>query len=616
MMQREPKLSEYALIGNSCSAALVSRHGSIDWCCLPEFDSPSIFASLLDRKKGGHFSLTPESEYSSTQKYLDNTNVAETSFETSTGSVTLTDAFVAMHEEEKASSLQPDQEILRMIEGKSGRVMMKLEYSPALFYGRDFPSLHDRGNLGIQLSWKENILILLTTLPPASINVESDGKNAIAHFWITEGEKIFFSLSYSNRSPAVLPELQETGWHRMQKTIRYWRDWIGHCTYSGMYREAVQRSALALKLLAHAPSGAIIAAPTTSLPEEIGGEKNWDYRFCWLRDASFTTNVLVKLGFHEEVHAYMNWILHATQLTRPELQVVYSVYGHARLREKTAEWLAGYRNSKPVRIGNQAADQFQLDVYGEVLDAAYAYAPLIAKFDSQSKRFIIGLGKTICKIWNQPDNGIWEIRSSKLHHTHSKVMAWVGLDRLLKLCSKYEWKEGRWKTFSDTLTKIRNEIEEHGFNRQLDSYTRTRDGDDVDASLLALSMTGYCGYDSPRMISTLQRIRERLSQGNFIYRYRENDGEAQPSEGSFAICNFWLARNLAGAGKVDEAIKIFEATLACASPTGLLSEEIDPETGELLGNYPQGFTHIGLISAAISISEAMKTKERHKYEHF
>jgi GH15 family glucan-1,4-alpha-glucosidase len=251
--------------------------------------------------------------------------------------------------------------------------------------------------------------VLLTTLEPDQIKVDHGTGKAMAEFDVRQGERIIFSFSYSNQSPAVLPELKETAWTRMQQTIHYWRDWIGKIKYTGVYEDQVRRSALALKLLAHAPSGSIIAAPTTSLPEIPGGERNWDYRYCWLRDASFTTRVLVKLGFEDEAHAYMNWILHATQLTRPKLQVVYSVYGHSNLKEETIDWLSGYKDSRPVRTGNKADGQFQLDIYGEVLDAVYSYAPLVKKFDRDSKKFIIGLGEAICELWNKPDNGIWEV---------------------------------------------------------------------------------------------------------------------------------------------------------------------------------------------------------------
>jgi len=605
----EPQLSDYALIGNSCAAALVSKDGSIDWCCIPEFHSPAVFSALLDRQKGGCFSIAPVESYQSSQRYLEDSNVVDTYFTTNDGSVRLIDGFAATQENKKMLSLFPDHEILRIVEGISGKVKMKLEYSPRIFYGKIVPTLRDCGRLGIQCFWRENIFVLLSTLEPDMIRIENI--SASTEFYASQGERVIFSLSYSNQSPAVLPELKETAWKRMQDTLDYWKDWIQKFQYTGVYHQQVKRSALTLKLLTHAPSGGIIAAPTASLPERIGGRLNWDYRYCWLRDASFTTRVLVNLGFEDEVHAYMNWILHATQLTRPELQVVYSVYGHANLHEETLDWLVGYRNSKPVRIGNKAHAQFQLDVYGEVLDAVYTYAPLVKQFDLNSRKFIVGLGEVICKIWNQPDSGIWEIRSSRVHHTHSKAMAWVGLDRLVKLCYRYQWKEASLEKFKDTMELIRNEIELYGYNTQAKSYTQEFNGINLDASLLTLSLVGYSTYNSPRMISTIESIFKNLSKNNLVYRNRNVDDGLLVEEGTFVVCNFWLVENLAKSGRVDDAIRVFETTLQHASPTGLLSEEIDPDSHELLGNYPQGFSHIGLINAALSINEVLRKNESH-----
>jgi GH15 family glucan-1,4-alpha-glucosidase len=300
----------------------------------------------------------------------------------------------------------------------------------------------------------------------------------------------------------------------------------------------------------------------------------------------------------------MNWILHATQLTRPKLQVVYSVYGHSRLREKILDWLSGFKNSKPIRIGNKADEQFQLDIYGEVLDAVYTYAPLVKEFDGDSRRFILGLAETICRLWRQPDNGIWEVRSSVVHHTHSKVLAWVGLDRTIKLCHKYHWKHAPVERFKTTADTIRDEIERDGYNHALQSYTRQLKGSDLDASLLTLALVEYCHPASDRMVTTVEQIHKHLSKNNLIYRYRDVDNGLGSDEGSFVVCSFWLAENLAKSGKLEDAIKVFEATLQHASPGGLLSEEIDPESHELLGNYPQGFSHIGLINAALSINKA------------
>jgi GH15 family glucan-1,4-alpha-glucosidase len=445
-------------------------------------------------------------------------------------------------------------------------------------------------------------------LDPGEV-VVADRVKAFAEFDIKAGQRVAFSLSCCNQGPTVIPEVQLTGWNRMCDTIDYWTTWISKCRYSGKYSEHVKRSALVLKLLSHAPSGSIIAAPTTSIPEKIGGTRNWDYRYCWLRDASFTVRVLLKLEYKDEARAYMNWILHATQLTRPKLQVVYTTYGHARLRESQLGWLSGYRDSSPVRIRNNADGQFQLDVYGEVLDAVYTYSAEVTRFDKDSRNFIIGLGKVICELWKEPDNGIWEIRSSLIHHTHSKVMCWVGLDRLIKLCEKYNWTNAPVKLFRQTKDCIRSEVEALGYNEQLGSYTRELGGKHLDASTLTFSLVGYTEASSLRMRSTTECIEKNLTKNNMVFRYHGMDG-IEGDEGCFGICNFWLSENLARMGKIERAIEIFEATIGCAGATGLLSEEFDPYTGELLGNYPQAFTHIGLITAALAIEECCAQNDK------
>lgn len=605
-MSESVNLTDYALIGNCRSAALVSKYGSIDWCCIPEFHSPSIFAALLDQKSGGFFRICPVNGYNTYQQYLTNTNVVETYFENDQGKVCLTDSFTAISEEEKARALFPDHEILRIVEGITGIVTVRLEYSPRINYGKYPPKLKDGKALGIQFFSKENVFILQTSLNQRLLI--SDAESVTCEFTVIKGERVVFSLSCSSQSPAVIPEIKLTGWERMQSTIGYWKNWTSKCRYEGMFKDLVLRSALILKLLAHAPSGAIVAAPTTSLPETLGGVRNWDYRYCWLRDASFTIRVLIKLGFFEEAHAYMNWILHATRLTRPRLQVVYTVFGESDIKEKVIDWLAGYKNSKPVRTGNSAAKQFQLDVYGEVLDAVYTYSQLVDEFDRDSKNFILGLGKVMCKLWEKPDEGIWEIRSSIVHHTHSKVMAWVGLDRLIKLCQKYNWNNALLSRFEDVRDKIHQQIEQDGFNSSLNHYTREFKGRDLDASLLVLPLVGYCKASSSRMKLTREAIRRYLQKNNFVYRYRNVDDGLTGQEGAFIICNFWLIENLAKSGLVDEAIDLFQKTLKHANPSGLLSEEIDPDTLELLGNYPQGFSHIGLINAAFAIDEVYQRK--------
>lgn len=604
MMTHSTKLSDYALIGNCRSAALVSKTGSIDWCCFPEFDSPAIFSALLDREKGGYFSITPIGKYESAQKYIDDTVVTETSFKTAGGEVTLNDAFVVMTEDQKKTFLFADHEILRIVQCTSGRVQLRMEYEPKIFYGSKRARLSDNKKLGIKFTSKENTFLLQSTLGDGELRVEHN--SAIADFTLHTGESVIFSLSCSGQSPSIIPELKMMAIERFMQTIDYWKNWISRCTYEGVYKDQVRRSALTLKLLAHAPSGAIIAAPTTSLPEDPGGERNWDYRYCWLRDASFTVRVLILLGFEEEAHAYMNWILHATKLSQPELHVMYSVYGEFKLKEKQLDWLNGYENSKPIRIGNGAHDQFQLDVYGEVLDAFYSYSKLVDDFDKESRKFMLGLGKIICDKWNEEDNGIWEDRASPAHHTHSKVMAWVGLDRLIKLSKRYGWKQAPVEKYEEVKRRLQDQIENLGFNSELNSYTRVFRENTVDASSLIFSLVDYCSADSPNMISTVERISKHLSKNNLLYRYLNEDDGLQGGEGAFGICNFWMVENLAKQGRLKEATDLFEEVMKYAGKTGLLSEELNTDSKELAGNFPQGFTHIGLINAALTINEALK----------
>ena len=425
-----PPIGDYALIGDGRSAALVSRDGSLDWLCWPRFDSPSIFAALLDTERGGRFRVRPTGTFRSERRYLPDTNVLETVFHTSSGTVALRDLMPVASEEDKRAALSPEHEVLREIEGLAGQVEVEVVYTPRPDYGRKHPDLTSRGAFGLWCEVPGGALALHSDLP---LQLTPDGHGAYGAATIAAGERKHLSLVYSTDAPGVIPLLEDAARDRVERSIRWWRDWANRGTYDGPYRDAVMRSALVLKLMTYAPSGAVVAAPTTSLPEEIGGVRNWDYRYCWLRDASLTLRALFDLGYAEEAEAYLSWILHATRLTWPELQVLYDVFGEAHLPESELPHLSGYANSRPVRVGNDAHGQLQLDVYGEVIDAVTCFVARGGHIDRDTARMLSGLGETVCRRWREPDEGIWEGRAGRFHHTHSKVLCWVALDRLITL---------------------------------------------------------------------------------------------------------------------------------------------------------------------------------------
>ncbi|HEU5430918.1 MAG TPA: glycoside hydrolase family 15 protein, partial [Thermomicrobiales bacterium] len=582
----QPPIADYAAIGDCRSVALVSRDGSIDWLCWPRFDSPSLFAALLDVERGGHFQIRPVGPYRAARRYLPETNILETIFQTSDGVVTLRDAMPVASEAAKRAELLPEHELLREVEGIAGAVDLEINYDPRPAYGQLRPALHDHGAFGWRCDVSGGLLLLRSEL---SLTADSRGTGARGVARIAAGDRAYLSLSYTADAPFVAPSLGEAAQARFNRSVAWWRTWAAQCRYQGPYRDAVVRSALVLKLMAYAPSGAIVAAPTTSLPERLGGVRNWDYRYCWLRDASFTLRALLALGYHLEAGAFMSWMLHATRLTWPELQVLYDVNGAARLPERELAHLAGYAGSRPVRIGNDAAGQLQLDVYGEVLDAALRFARAGGGFDRDTARMLEGLGRTVCERWREPDEGIWEGRSGRFHHTHSKALCWVALDRLIELHERHGLPIDVTR-FRPERNAIRNAIERHGYNAGLGSYTQIFDGDRLDASLLTLPLYDYIDAAAPRMAATRARIRERLGRGELLYRYdAETDDGLPAGEAPFGICSFWGVECQALGGDVAGAVRTFEQLLDYANDVGLYAEEIDPNTGAALGNFPQAF---------------------------
>ncbi len=594
-----PPIGDYALIGDSRSAALVGRDGAIDWLCWPRFDSPSLFAALLDAERGGRFQIRPIGPYQAVRRYLPDTNILETIFQTSDGVVTLRDAMPVAAEEDKRAALLPEHELLREVEGQAGAVDLEIVYDPRPGYGQLRPALHDQGAFGWRCEVPGGLLLLRSAL---SLTADPGGTGARGVARIAPGDRAYLSLSYAADAPFVAPSLGDAARMRIDRAAEWWRAWADRGAYQGPYREAVVRSALVLKLLAYAPSGAIVAAPTTSLPERLGGVRNWDYRYCWLRDASFTLRALLALGYRLEAEAFLNWMLHATRLTWPELQVVYDVYGAARLPERELAHLAGYAGSRPVRIGNDASGQLQLDVYGEVLDAALRFARVGGGFDHDTTRMLEGLGRTVCRRWREPDEGIWEGRSGRFHHTHSKALCWVALDRLIALHERHGL-DIDVAGFRRERRAIRDATERHGYNVRLGSYTQIFDGDRLDASLLTLPLYDYIDAAAPRMTSTLARIRDRLGWDELLYRYDAATDDGLPAgEAPFGICSFWGVECQALAGDVAGAVRAFERLLGYANDVGLFAEEIDPDTGAALGNFPQAFTHVGLINAALTLA--------------
>lgn len=596
-------IAAHGVIGNARTAALVSTSGMIDWCCLPRFDAPSVFGGILDDDAcGGEFTICPIGRFGSHQCYVPDSNVLETRFRIDMAEARLLDCFMATNESDRRSRLLPDTEILRILECTRGEMRFALKFSPRPFYGKQRLQPSDRNRWGICYDNGNELLVLQGEIGGKRIFFDCDERGeASTEFTLRSGERACFSCAYDDDAPAVFPLLGDRALERMNTTIAYWRNWLSTCKYRGEFHEQVKRSALALRLLSYAPSGAVVAAVTTSLPEWPGAFRNWDYRFCWLRDSSLTVRALTSLGFLDEARAYVTWLLHSTRLSHPQLQILYSVFGERDIGERQIHWLSGFRDSRPVRVGNEASVQHQLDVYGEVIDSVNMIEDFLNDIDRDTREMVLRFAEFIHKNWNQPDSGIWEMRTQPRHYVHSKAMAWTGLMRTATLARKYQWKAPFHDYFS-TAAKIRREIEAFGFDASLNSYVRSFGEREIDASLLVLPIVGYCDASCPRMLATIGAIQRNLSRNGLIYRYRPtSDGMLVP-EGAFGLCNFWMAHALTLAGRTDEARYWIEQMVSRLPSTGLWSEEIDPDTGEFLGNFPQAFSHIGLINAALALN--------------
>jgi len=585
MVRAVPRIDDHAAIGDGRSVALVARDGTITWLCWPRFESAAIFATILDTQRGGSWAIGPTAPATSTRRYLPDTNVLETRFATAGGTLVLTDLMTIAR---PGAATAPDHELLRLLRCEGGPVEVAVEFAPRPGFG-GAAHLRDAGALGVRCEIGAQLVTLRTDRTLALVGDAVRGR-----FVLRPGELATFTLGYDAHGPAVLPSLSEAA-ARAAATVAAWRGWVARACYGGPYRDAVVRSLLAIKLLCFAPSGAVVAAPTTSLPEVVGGELNWDYRFCWLRDASFTVRALFGVGYHDEADVFTSWLLHTTRLTRPELRVLYDVYGNLPADEEMRHDLAGYRGSRPVRLRNAAATQLQLDGYGEVIDAATQGVAEGRRLDRATVHMLLDFGRFVAAHWREPDQGIWELRVPPEHHTYSKVLCWVALDRLIRLGI-----DGQ--AFAGERDAIQRDVITRGFDPFLGSYTDVYGSGTVDATLLLLAWYGFEDASSRRMQGTYRRIVERLAAGRGLLWRSEQ--LRRTGEGAFGIASFWAADFLArGGGSLAEARTVFEAALAHANDVGLFGEEIDPRTGEALGNFPQTYTHVGVVAAALAIAQ-------------
>ena len=592
-------IGDYAIIGDCRTAALVSRDGSIDWFCLPNFSSPSVFGRILD-PAGGSFVVRPRGPYTATRRYLPGTAVLETTYETLTGSARVLDCQPIV---EGARRLHPLREILRIVEGVSGTIAFGVQVEPRPAYAR--PELKPRltNRLGFGWTWGDEALHVRADFPIVATEAVASGA-----FEVSQGERRRIVLGYVKGEPMVFGQLGDDADARLEETAIWWSGWSDQVRYDGAHRSIVVRSAVTLKLLSFCLSGAIVAAPTTSLPEEIGGVRNWDYRYCWLRDAGLTMRALLGLGIKDEAKMFLEWMLHATRLTRPKLRIMYDIYGRTGLQERELGHLAGFRHSRPVRIGNGAFDQQQTDVYGEVLFAAHAYAAAGGRIDAAGARMLKGFGRVIRAIWREPDSGIWEVRGPPRHYTFSKMMCWVGLDRLLALDDLGVVALGRERADTEWARhEIAELIEAKAYNTELDAYAGELGGDRLDASLLTMASMGYRPADDVRVRATHARIREVLGENGLIRRYDPGWDGLEGGEGAFGICSFWAVEQAAEEGELEMAEQQFGRLLRLGNDLGLFAEEADLHTEEPLGNYPQAFTHVGLINAALALARGHNT---------
>lgn len=585
------QLRSYAAIGDGRSVALVSDDGAIDWLAWPDLDSASVFAAILDAEQGGSCVLAPTVPFTVTRRYVPDTNVLETTFHTGAGTVQVVDALTLL-----GTGLGPSRELQRRVTALDGVVPMAWAVRPRFGFGLRRTRLGWRS--GVPVATSGNDALAVRTVGAGTPQVGADLISG--SFESRPGAVSVLALCAATKEPMVFPTAGELD-ERVDHTVAAWQAWARGLTYDGPWREPVVRSALALKLLVHAPSGAIAAAATTSLPERLGGERNWDYRFCWVRDAAFILDALLRLGCKPEAEAHFWWLLQATQLTHPWVQPLYRLDGGPHLPERSLP-LAGYQHSRPVRVGNAAAAQQQLDSYGELLHSAWLYVETGGRLDAEIGRRLAETADLVCRLWRERDAGIWEVRSAPAHFTHSKMMCWVGLERARLLADAGHIPSSHRGHWLDEAAACRDFIEERCYSPRLASYTRAADAEELDASVLLGLLSGYGSPAADRWRGTVDAVARGLGHGPYVHRYTGEDG-LPGAEGAFVSCSFWLAEALARVGRVVEATALMDRLVALANDVGMYPEEIDPATGAFLGNLPQGLSHLALISAAMAIAE-------------
>jgi GH15 family glucan-1,4-alpha-glucosidase len=592
-----PPIRDYGYIADCHASALVSRYGSIDWCCMPRVDSPSCFGRLIDWKAGGYCQISPEDSCETSRRYVEESLILETTFRASGGEVCIRDCFTMR----EGGEHHPHRQILRVIEGIKGQMDLRLEIMPRFDYGAVRPWIRSyKRDHFIALGGSDGLLIC------GDIPLRLNQRHAlVGACTVQEGLRLRLSLLF--REPAELDEgaIEVPGTEeldrRFEETVEWWKRWSSRTRVSGEYAQEARRSAVVLKGLSNAPSGAIAAAPTTSLPEAMGGARNWDYRFSWIRDSAFTVRSLAQVGHDVEADGFRRFVERTAAGSADEVQVVFGVGGERRLQEREIQGLEGYRGSKPVRAGNAAQTQIQLDVYGEILDLAWIWYNRGHEPDEDYWDFLVDVLDATVNKWHLPDQGIWEMRGKPRHFVQSKAMCWSALDRGVRMAEDLGRKAPvrMWKKARD---EIRQAVEEKGYERRRGVFIQAFDFPRMDAALLLLPLTGFVEYDDERMVRTVDAIQEELGEDGFLRRYAADDDGMEGREGVFLACSFWLVECLAGQGRKEEAHEVFKKALSAGNDLCLFSEEYDPQTRDMLGNFPQGLTHLSLTAAVVALN--------------